>query len=160
MKRALLALVLVLSCVTLYSQEKTDTIAVEKVGGGYKFLYKDVTLNLTQLSDAVKSNPLANSEMSKAKTANVFGSILAYTGGYMIGYPVGTMLGGGQMNWAMFGIGTGLAILTIPISNAINKHLNAAVSAFNANPNGLSMSTKKELKLDMADSGIGLKMTF
>lgn len=115
---------------------------------------------MTQLTDAVRSNPMAVSELNKAKTANVFGSMLAYAGGYMIGYPIGTALGGGQMSWGMFGIGAGLAILTIPISKAINKHLNAAVSAYNANPNGLSMSTGNELKLDFADTGVGLKMTF
>jgi hypothetical protein len=160
MKRLLLVFALVFVCMYGFGQETADTIVVNKVQGGYQFLKNDVTMNMIQLTEIVRTNPQALSELSKAKTANAFANIFAYSGGYLLGYPCGTALAGGKMDWTMFGIGAGLALLTIPIANAINKHLKAAVDTYNANPNPTSQLQRTDVRLDVADNGFGFKMVF
>ena len=86
MKKSLLVFVLVIMCTSIFGQVKTDSIIINKVAGGYQYVQNDKVLTMTQLAMAVQSDEYALKEVNKAKSANVFGSILAYVGGYMIGY--------------------------------------------------------------------------
>lgn len=83
-------------------------------------------LKITQI------NPEAYKEMKKAKSgfdvATIFGSI----GGFLIGWPLGTALAGGDPNWALAGIGAGLVVVAIPFNSSYVKHAKNSVRIYNA----------------------------
>ena len=58
--------------------------------------------------------------------------ILSYAGGFMIGWPIGTAIGGGKPAWALAGIGGGLVAVAIPLSISSNKKMETAVRQYNA----------------------------
>jgi hypothetical protein len=78
----------------------------------------------------------------------------------MIGWPVGAAIGGGNPNWAMAGIGAGLIVVSIPISQGVNKHAAIAVDSYNKGLESNSFWRKRELKLQMTGNGIGLALHF
>ena len=72
------------------------------------------------MSDMMKDNPEAYQYISKAKSTAGFANVLGFAGGFMIGWPIETALGGGKPNWILAGVGCGFLIITIPISNSAN----------------------------------------
>ena len=97
--------------------------------------------------------------MKIAKDNYIAGSVFQYVGGLFIGYPIGISLGGGKPNWALTGIGAGLAVISIPFTVAYIKHAKNAVMIYNK---GLKYSSmiKIDLRMTMTNNGVGLKITF
>lgn len=160
MKKAVFICFFLSMCSIMLGQTNADTIVLKKVLGGYEVRQNGKILTMNQLSYAVMADEIATYEMKKAVATNSFGSIFAYVGGALIGYPVGWAIGGGKMNWSMFGIGIGLSTFTIPISRSINRRIKTAVEAYN---NGLrvpALPETSEIKIGIVTNGIGLSMTF
>ena len=62
----------------------------------------------------MKPNEQAYKLIKSAQSTYTWGKcIFSYAGGFMIGYPLGTALGGGEPNWAMANIGAGLKAASI-----------------------------------------------
>jgi len=78
----------------------------------------------------------------------------------MVGWPVGTAIGGGDPNWAMAGIGAGLIVVTIPISQKFNKQAKQAVDIYNLGLQETSFWDKRELRFSMNGNGLGLTLRF
>lgn len=87
-------------------------------------------------------------------------NVLAFAGGFMVGWPVGTAIGGGDPNWGLAAVGGGLLLATIPLVNGFNKNAIAAVELYNGslrNPTSLRPCT---IKFCVNPNGVGLKMVF
>ena len=143
-----------------FGQSSADSISMHKAFGGYQFYQADQKLNMSQLVNAMKSNEQAYQEIKSAQSNYTFASILGFAGGFMIGWPIGTAIGGGDPNWALAGIGAGILVVSIPISNQANKQAKSAVEEFNRGLRNSSFWDKNELRFIVSDTGLGLRFNF
>lgn len=137
-----------------------DTIQVVKMGSGYRFKYKGEELTGLRLEDVIDNNAEAARYFNKAKGSAGFGNVLGYAGGFMIGWPIGTAIGGGKANWTMAAIGCGLLVIAIPIVSSANHNVLKAVNAYNQGALTSSRNTYYNITLGMYQSGLGLAIRF
>jgi len=143
-----------------FGQTSPDSVFMKKAFGGYQFYQADKRLNMNQLVKAVKSNEQAYSQIKSAQSTYTFASVIGFAGGFMVGWPIGAAIGGGEPNWAMAGIGAGLIVASVPLSKKFNKQAKQAVDTFNGGLSASSFWDKRELKLSMTGNGIGLTLRF
>ena len=111
---------------------QADTIQIKKSGDGTRFVLHGKRLTPRQLSMATRGNPATHAEMKIARSNHTMGSILGFTGGFLAGYQLGTLIRGGQPNWVVAGVGAGLIGLSLPLSAGYTKHARQAVRIYNA----------------------------
>lgn len=85
--------------------------------------------------------------------------IVAYCG-FLIGWPIGTAIGGGDPNWLLAGIGAGILIVAIPVSKAATTNALKAVEIYNSSQQTSYFHNGVKLYLGLADHGLGLKLYF
>ena len=158
MKRVIIIAVALISCFNFYSQNQTDSIQVVKKLGTV-FQQNGKTLNIAQIESITSVNPQAAKEMKIAKSNYTFSTIFGGIGGGLIGYPIGTAIGGGEPNWTLAGIGAGIALLSIPFSIGSAKHTKNAVQIYNK---GLQHSSlpNMEVRFGSTQNGVGVRITF
>ncbi|RIH66283.1 hypothetical protein D1164_05060 [Mariniphaga sediminis] len=135
-------------------------ITIKEVFGGQQFYQNGKKLTMGQLVKTMEGNELAYNEIKKAQSTYTLGAIVSGAGGFMIGYPLGTALAGGDPNWVLAGIGAGLAVVSIPIAKKYNKQSQSAVKLYNE---GLKKETgfvKPELYFGSTENGIGFRLYF
>ncbi|XMO87496.1 hypothetical protein AAFN75_04270 [Algibacter sp. AS12] len=158
MKTYLIIFVTALSFTSLVNAQKIDT---EKVFGGYKYTYNKELISIGDLASIIETNTDAYELIKKGRTNRSLSGVLGFVGGGLIGWPIGTSLGGGEVNWTLAGIGAGLIAVAIPISSRSNKKINQAVELYNASINPTSSTTfKPEFKIIANGRGFGLAMNF
>ncbi len=161
MKRVLFFLALLFFCFSVsFGQTSSDQITMKKAFGGYKFFQGDSRLNMSQLVKTMKSDAQAYEEIKAAQSTYTWASIVGFAGGFMVGWPLGTAIAGGEPNWAMAGIGAGLIVVAIPISSKFNKQAKNAVDTFNRGLSTRSFWDKAELGFVYNGNGLGLTMRF
>jgi hypothetical protein len=155
-----LSLILLFACfgVIINAQTASDTIRIIKRLGPV-FQQHGVTLMPKQLMTITETNPEAFKEMKIANSNYVASLFFQIPGGFLIGYPLGTAVGGGEPNWTMAAIGAGLVIVAIPLISGYNKHATNAVKIYNS---GLTSYSKPAttVKLGFSGSGLGVKVQF
>lgn len=157
MKKIILTLLIVITTLTFCNAQKID---IEKVFGGYKYTQNDELISIGDLASIIESNTSAFELIKKGRTNRSLAAVLGFAGGGLIGWSIGTSVGGGDANWTLAGIGTGLVIIGIPISSRANKKINQAVELYNASFNSTSKTFKPEFKIIANSSGFGLSMNF
>jgi hypothetical protein len=150
-----------LCCLQLsFAQTAADSISIQKTFGGQKFYQADKRLSMTELKNILRSNDAAYKELRSAQSANTLATIIGGAGGFMVGWPIGTSLGGGKANWVLAGIGAGLIVASIPISQTFNKRSKNAVAIFNRGIKTSSFWDKKELRFSVTAAAMGLTLRF
>ncbi len=158
MKHTLLTLMFALAIMTFSNAQKIES---KKVFGGYQYTQSGNKMSMGDLSNTMKSNPESLKLINKAKSNNLLASIIGGVGGFMIGYPIGTAIGGGEANWTLAGIGAGLIVIGIPISSSANKNTKKAVDLYNSTLNSISnVEFKPEIIFLAKGNGIGLSIIF
>jgi len=161
MKKISILVVLLTVCFSFsFGQASPDTILMKKVFGGYQFLQGGKRLTINKLVKAMEPNSMAHKEIKSAQSNYTFAMILGYAAGFMVGWPIGTAVGGGDPNWVMAGIGAGLVIISIPISQSFNKKAGKAVGIYNSGLRAGSFWDKNELKFAVTNNGVGLTFGF
>jgi hypothetical protein len=147
--------------VSAYCQTASDSISATKVFGGYRYMQHGLTLNSAQLGMILKDNSEAYSVFKKSRTSYVFAMIFAYPGGFLIGWPIGTAIGGGDPNWALAGVGAGLAALAMGLAINSDKQLKHSVEIYNSSIRQSYYPNRKiELELGLHSNGVGLLLKF
>lgn len=67
----------------------------------------------------------------KAKANYDAAQFFSFTGGFLVGWPLGTAIAGGDPNWGMAGAGAGLILIGIPFTSAYKKHASNAIRIYN-----------------------------
>lgn len=161
MKKLLLFTGLLFLGPIIFAQSVGDSIKVENsFFGGYLYTQGGELLSFYELDDLVKSNPLAYKQMRKAQSEYTVATVVSFAGGLLIGYPLGTALGGGEPNWSIAGVGVVLTIIAIPIESSAHRKANQAIDLYNQGLNSSSARVKKELKLALNGNGFGLVFRF
>ncbi len=155
-----LFLLLIFSVGVAWSQTPGDTISYNKVFGGYKFEYNGKLLTPKSMLTLMENDSVAYNLMWQAKSSYNLAMVIGAVGGALIGYPIGTAMGGGEPVWAMAGVGAGLVMLSIPISMAYNRKALGAVRIFNGNKSGLSAIRDTGLYFGLNHRGIGFRLQF
>jgi len=134
----------------------------EKVFAGYKFTQNGKGVNINQLAKIVSDDLEAKKLMRSAKSNVQMGTILAGVGGFLIGWPVGSAIGGGEPNWLLAAGGVLAAGIGLPLSNSGYKRAREAVRIYNNSlekPTG-SNKFKPQFEIATTQNGIGLLMRF
>lgn len=106
-----------------------------------------------------ESNAEAFKEMKIAKSNSSVSNVFGIPGGFLVGWTLGTAIGGGKANWAVAGIGAGLIAISIPFSTAYSRHAKNAVRIYNDGLKHTAMN-KVDFSLGLTSYGIGVKMKF
>jgi hypothetical protein len=156
-------LILALLTITIigsFGQTSRDSIVMKKMLGGYMFYQGANRLKMYELVNVMKPNEKAYKEIKSAQSTYALTMIIGGTGGFMIGWPVGTAIAGGDPDWVMAGIGMGLIVISIPISQKYYKQAKQAVGTYNGGLQASSFWDKKELRFSMRGNGAGLIISF
>ena len=159
-KIAVVIILLSVACTFTFGQAATDSISMKKVFGGYQFYQGEKKLNMNRLVKAMKPNEQAYKEIKSAQSTYTLASIVGFAGGFMVGWPLGTAIGGGEPNWTMAGIGAGLIVVSIPLTQSFNKKARQAVESFNGGLPASAFWDKNELRFTMSENGLGLTFRF
>ena len=158
MKKTILTLIFALTIITFCNAQK---IEMKKVFGGYVYSQNGDKMTMSDLVNVMESNSEALNFMKKAKSNNVLVSILGGAGGALIGWPIGTAIGGGDANWTLAGIGASLVVISIPISSNVNKNAKKAVELYNSTLKSTVYNDfKPEFNIIANGNGIGLLINF
>lgn len=159
-KTTFLITILLIISVSAFAQDSTKFISATKVSGGYRFEQNGKPLTLKSMETIMKDDSIAFDYLTKARSSSTIANILGYAGGFLIGYPLGTALGGGKPEWALAGIGCGLLAIAIPLSSGAGRNARTAVDIYNNNQRNLSFSRKYDLQLGITENGLSLKLRF
>lgn len=130
-KRIAVYLVIVFMSVNAFSQY-TDPIVVKPYWGGLNFLVNDRPVKANVIMQMMKSvDSTAFQRMKKSRQNNTLASIMGVAGGFLVGWPIGTMVAGGEPNWTMAIAGGAISIASIPISNRAKRQATEAVDIYN-----------------------------
>ncbi|QTE22025.1 hypothetical protein [Polaribacter cellanae] len=157
MKKVFLTILL---SVIAFSSINAQKIEMKKVFGGYKFSQNDKELSLNQMQEVMKNNQEAFDLVKSAKSNQTWGMILSGIGGGLIGYPIGTAIGGGNPKWVLAGVGAAFIVATIPIIKGFNRKTKKAVELYNANQSTVSSNFRPQFNLNIKGMSMGISMTF
>ncbi|UKM65535.1 hypothetical protein GSB9_02105 [Flavobacteriaceae bacterium GSB9] len=158
MRKIILSLTIVLGIATFCNAQN---IEMEKVFGGYKYTQNGRLMKMKDLVKTMKSNEQAFDFIKKAQTNYTIASIFGGAGGFLVGWPLGTAISGGDANWALAGVGAGLIAIAIPFSSGANKNAKQAVELYNTSLKSTSFyEFKPEFNVIANGNGIGLSMHF
>ena len=82
-KLILIAVLAFVSLSSTFAQSTSDSISVNKVFGGYQFIYKDRPLTVKQLMSTLEVNEEAYKVIKSAKGSYDFAMVLSYAGGFL-----------------------------------------------------------------------------
>ena len=114
-----------------FSQIDTDTISFIKVFGGHQFIYKNQILNPINIKKITEDCPEAKKYGRKANTNFWTYYSLSYIGGAVIGWPIGTAIGGGNPDWNLALAGGGFILISIPFAVKANNYYLLSAKLFN-----------------------------
>jgi len=128
-KTKLLLTITTLLCIVFTGS--AQKIHSEKNFGGYKFYQNGKALKMNELATKVSGNSEARRLMQSGKSKIGIGNVLAGAGGFLIGFPIGYAIGGGQPNWWMAAGGAVLAGVGLPIGGRGYRQAREAVNIYN-----------------------------
>ena len=139
--------------------QRIDTIESRKTALGKSYYLGNKPLTLNRLSEITVSNSLAHQKIKQAQVCNVIGIIFGGIGGFCIGYPLGTLLGGGDPIWFIAGIGVGFLAIGIPIAITGDRRLAEGVVLYNQ---GLQQKNTNTVyfRLGFTPTGMGMAVKF
>lgn len=90
-----------------------------------------LVLSPKQVLEVLKANPVAFEEFKRAKVNYNVAGVLGFTGGVLIGFPIGTAIAGGDPEWGLAAGGVGLILASIPFNRAYKGRAFGAIELYN-----------------------------
>ena len=143
--------------ISTFSQTNVDSIHIVKKACGYTYFADGYELTPENMRFVMRNNPKSLSYFKKAQTSSIISFGIGYLGGSLIGWPIGTALGGGKPNWIIGIIGCGVVATTIPLVNSSNRNLKKAVDSYNQ---GISFADKLNIDVNLGLNTNGLGVSF
>ncbi len=128
-------------------------------GLGMVFTQNGKTLKPRDLVAITEGQIQADMYMKKAKLNSDWASVFGLIGGVLVGWPIGTALGGGDPNWALAGAGAGFIAIAIPLSIGYKKNAIRGANTYNQNLSTASRS-RGTYRLTASNAGIGISFSF
>ncbi len=115
----------------LHAQTYSDSLHIYETRSGLKFTLNKKVLTMPELMNTLRDHQPAYDEMRLAKR-NKISVVTGFIGGFLIGWPLGSLIAGEKPKWIMAGIGAGIIGITFPLDKAYRKHAKKAVELYNA----------------------------
>lgn len=157
MLKTILTLLCALLILNSQAQNASDTIKIRKEMGRV-YIYNGMKLKPKHLLSIMEPNPAAYSEMKRAKTNYDVGSVFGFAGGFLVGWSIGAIITGGEVDWRIAGAGAALIGASIPFSIGQTKHTKKAVKMFNNYKKSTTSSI--QLKMNVAINKVGIVANF
>lgn len=138
-----------------FSQSGEGMVFKKARGGGFEFVEDGQVLTMRGAMDRIERIPEAYTLIKKAKTQTDIATILQFAGGFMVGWPLGTAIGGGDPDWVLAGIGVGVFLASLPFHFSFKKNAEKAVKLYNQS-DGKNLG----LQLHLSPTKAGLVWTF
>lgn len=154
-----LVFLIAFSCLTFqsFAQVRESEIQMHKTFWGVRFQQGNKILPPKALFTIIASDPQAEAEIKKAKVNYVASSVLGFTGGFLIGWPLGTALAGGEPEWGLAAGGFGIILLAIPFNAGFTSHAKNAIEIYN---HGSEVSSARPYSIQLAPYRAGIKLIF
>ena len=110
---------------------RAQEITMYKTFGGVRFERDSLVLSPKQVMDILREKPLAFEEFKKAKANYNVGGVLGFTGGLLIGFPVGTAIAGGKPEWGLAAGGAALILGSIAFNRIFKARALNALDIYN-----------------------------
>lgn len=161
MKKVLFLLfaMLFLGLASLYAQSSNEPIIIDKAILGHNYYHGDK--KITKLSDMkaiVSNDSLALEEVKKANAIIRVSNVLAFGGGCVMGWEIGT-LSFGKFNPYVFGGGIVLAAIGIGLSVLADSHYNKGAIIYNGNLGITSCGNSVEVDFGLVPQGVGVNLS-
>ncbi len=159
-KIAIILIFLLVSSSCLFGQTASDSIFMVKVPGGYHFYHGKQRIKRIPLAKMMKPNDEAYRQFRLAQSTHNYAFVIGGAGGFLIGLQFGNLLGMREPNWTSAGIGLGLGVISIPITQSYNRQAKRAVDMYNGALQTTSFWDRRELKIGGTENGVGLALHF
>ncbi|MFV0378012.1 MAG: hypothetical protein ACK5JD_12015 [Mangrovibacterium sp.] len=161
MKRTSLVLgLMLLSLFAAIAQTNPGQITVKKSFGSNQFFQAEKRLTINQVVKLMEPTPEAYQLMKSARANNTWAAVFGAAGGFMIGWPLGAAIAGGDPDWVMAGVGAGLVGISIPFASKSTRQSQQAVDGYNESIGSTNYQPKTELNLQVTADGLGLALRF
>lgn len=148
----------VLLSFSLFAQSNDGDLRMEKTFWGVKFSEYGRSLKPKEVLQIMEVNPEAFAEFKKAKSNYDAAQVFGFIGGFMIGWPIGTAISGGDPQWGIAAGGAAVLLLTIPLNNGFTKHGRNAIAIYN--DSGNSASIRPTIHLQVQGTGARVVIKF
>lgn len=136
-------------------------VSQQLVLDGNKYKRDGTELKTSDLKEIMGVDSEAYSYVRKAKGNKNLYTVLSFAGGFAVGFPIGTKLGGGEADWRIAGVGAVLLAVSIPFALKSSSNSKKAVDLYNASlDTSLLEKEAPEFSLEINDSGFGLLVRF
>lgn len=106
-------------------------IKMYKTFGGVRFEMDTLVISPKQVLEILKEEPLAYEEFKLAKVNYNVAGVLGFTGGILIGIPIGTAIAGGDPEWGLAAGGAALILGSIHFNRAFKGRAFNALELYN-----------------------------
>lgn len=146
------------------AQKKSDKLKI--VNGSFKNKYYKGVWNISKEKayGMLRENGEAYNLVITGEKLQKTGSAIAFAGGALIGFTLGSALGGAEdPKWYIAGIGGGMVLLSLPIYSTGKKKVQMGVEVYNETLKTAYIQQNRfidEVSIVGTDTGIGLRFTF
>lgn len=151
--RAIFIVALLMGVVCSHAQK----IEMIKTFGGVRFERDSISYSPKQILDILSDNETAYLEFKRAKSNYDFAGVLGFAGGFMIGFPLGSALFGGDPEWGLAAGGVALILASIPLNNAFKNHAQSALDIYNR---GEPTARQPKVKFYFTGTGASVVLKF
>jgi len=123
---------------------------------GTKISENGKLIGIKELTKITSSHKKAHDFALKAKTNKGFSDVFGAIGGGLIGWSIGTKIGGGEFNENLIYTGLGIVAVGIPFSIGMTKNAKKSVEAYNGNTGVSSV----QYSFIANSNGLGLSLNF
>lgn len=149
----------VMLIMTLFSQLAAQSNSDFHLGKGGRIFQGSTVVKPKTVLEIMELNPAAHTAFKKAKNNYDAANVLGAIGGALIGWPLGTALGGGDPQWGMAAGGAALVLLSLPLTSAFKKHANIAIDLYNKDTPTVRHYTPA-LNVGLRGAGVGMTLRF
>jgi hypothetical protein len=131
----MIRIVFVLAMICLCTVCSGQQISMYRTFGGVRFEYNKedtVVVSARQVAEILSIDPQVSAEFKLARTNSTVASIFGFAGGFLLAFPVGTAIAGGDPEWGLAAGGAACILASIPFSRAFYKRAASAIDNYNS----------------------------
>jgi hypothetical protein len=156
MKSTLIVMIYMIFFTQLSAQNESDI----RLGKGGKLYQGSTVLKPKDVLRIMESVPEAQAAFKKAKSNYDAASVLGFMGGALIGWPLGTALGGGDPQWGLAAGGVAFILAALPLNSGFKKNANIAIDLYNKEGATTAQHLQPKLYFGIQATGVGMSLKF
>lgn len=164
MKKNILLIILILSqAIVIFGQSPNDSIIIGKARGDVKCYQNGVLLNSVDYKTIFKDNPYSLNEMRLSRVDQKAALIFCYTGGFVFGFCLGSLISGDQIDytwWWTLGSSAAVVGLGLSLDHSSKKHIRNAVGRYNSELRTSGYLNKNKMELGLGNNGLSFVFRF